>query len=157
MLAKPWKKRPQFAPREIRVPQPGVSYPDEYGLQFKLQHDGVCHREYFAYRDFRDDALAAHRAAAKWREALRKKLHAPARGRGPSLVEKGRPNGTVEVRLVVSIALPNGRRTKKAFYVGLKHQVTDEHRDLVARRAAKFYDDYQAWRAGKGVHPMERQ
>lgn len=45
---------------------PGITYPDEFGLQVRINVDGERHQAYYAYSRYRGDAMAAHRAARRW-------------------------------------------------------------------------------------------
>ncbi len=155
-MTKKWKKRPQFAPREITGPQPGVTYCDPFGLQVRICINGERHGKYIAYSDHRNDAIAAHRAAEKWRKQLAAKRKVTPSGRGPREVTKQRHEGGVaEYAVVVSATKPDGTATKVSFNIGTDNTKTAARRKEAWAEAEAFYDKYQTWRAGKGRHPME--
>lgn len=151
-----WKKRPQFAPREITGPWPGITYCDPYGLQVRVCVNGERLSQYIPYADHRNDALAAHRAAEKWRKQVAAKRKVTLSGRGPrEVIKQRREGGVMQHAVVVSATKPDGTATKVSFNIGTDNTKTVARRKEAWAEANAFYDKYQSWRAGKGRHPLE--
>lgn len=149
------KKRPQFMPREIKSPWPGITYCDEYGLQVRVTVNGKRHSRYYAYSSFKGNALAAHKVAAKWRLDLLagRKFKLRARLRERSV--QRREGGVLVHQVVLSVMKPDGTHTLKQWALGTANTATRKRRQTVRRQAQQFLAAYRQWYEQGGRHPME--
>lgn len=149
------KNRPQFMPREIKSTWPGITYCDEYGLQVRVTVNGQRRSRYYAYRSFKGNALAAHKAAAKWRMELLAGKVFKLRARLREREVQRRADGVVAREVVLSVQRPDGTRTLKQWHIGTANTVTAKRRAAVKRTAQRFLDAYRSWFEQGGRHPME--
>lgn len=149
-------KRPRHMPRAITVHWEGASYPDKHGVNFRVTVNGERFAKYFAYGRFKDDALAAHKAGAKWRMAKLATKKFKLTSRAPTLRKKRRrADGVTEFALVYNAQAPDGTPIKKTFYIGTENTATKQRRERAQLRAEMWIGQYRRWFEDGGRHPME--
>ena len=149
-------KRPQYAPPDARDRWPGITYPDEHGLQVRVSLNGVRHSKYFAYSEFEGDVMAAHNAAANWRMREKAGRQFKLRGRGPhERKQRRRADGVIEHAIICRAQCPDGKPIEVKFYIGTENTVTDARQRRAQLRAEMWWGQYRRWYEDGGRHPME--
>lgn len=111
-----WTKRPQHAPREVRGPWEGITYPMKSGLQVRVVVNSKRKAKTFRYADYRGDVLATHRAAQRWRMEQLKGKQFKVRSRGPQpTTRRRRADGVIEHRITVPCQTADGVPTRVTF------------------------------------------
>lgn len=149
-------KRPQNSPKGISGHWPGISYPDEHGLQARVAVNGVRHSKYFAYNEFDGDVVAAHEAASRWRMRTKAGRRFKLRSRGPyERRQRRREDGVIEHAIICRAQRPDGKPMEVKFYIGTDNTVTEQRRRRAQLRAEMWWGQYRRWYEDGGHHPME--
>lgn len=150
------KKRPQFMPREIKSPWPGITYCDEYGLQVRVTVNGERRSRYYSYASFDGDVVKAHRAAAEWRMQVLSGKKFKLRSRGfRERTTRRRADGVLEHALVCKAQKPDGTFAEVKIFIGTANTATKDARRRAKLRAEMWWGQYRRWYEQGGRHPME--
>lgn len=154
-----WKRRPKYAPREIRRKWPGITYPDPRYCQARHGRLNRC----FSYSKH-GSVERAHEAAAAWLHHVAPADHG-VRVSAVHAVPSGSGNGVLyridDVRGIeqysfrVAYRDPTGRKRTRTFFIGSEHTWTNARERAAFKAACKFRLAYEKWRIEGGVHPMD--